>query len=222
MKRFFILATLLILSNCASTQPNSKNNQQAIKKNTSIIAKKNREKKILSNYSKVADNKFSSYLVNPRRYSTNGEYYQKRYHNLLISLAEDISSRKNLDIVKGTLGFYFNKMSNDKSKLYLGLDIKSNYKTEESFNVTALKFLKKYLKSIIFSVNSCSSVFEQKEIVGMVIGFRWEGAYGEDQVNIWIKKKDVFLFEKSKLTFSELIIKSFITNYSGKIVKLAM
>ncbi len=179
-----------------------------------------REDKILKQYSKEQDKKYKDLIVDIGKYTTNGAVFQEKYYKLLIGVAVDIVDNKKLRIVKGSIGFYYDRKSEQKNRLYLGLDIDTGLTDDNSYGRVAVELLKKNIRDISDTVNSCRSIFEEKEIVGMVIGFKWKSYTREEQVNIWINEADILRFEKRNLTFEELIQKSTITNTRGNIIKL--
>ena len=90
------------------------------------------------------------------------------------------------------------------------------------YNEAAAWFLKNKLRSIMETLSSCESVFSEKEVVGMVIGFRWIRNGRKESVNIWINEQDLLLIEKNKLAFTELLQRSTITDSFGKIIRLTI
>ncbi len=60
----------------------------------------------------------------------------------------------------------------------------------------------------------------EKEVVGSVIGIRWEREKTTEIVTIWITKSDVIRYEMKELTFDEIIQRNFVTNTEGKIIRL--
>jgi len=207
-----IPAVILFLSTCGST---SVQHESMIK----------REKRILSQYSELKKEKYSGLLVSLDSYTTNGYKYQKKYYKYLIGLAGDITENQKMTIDTGSLGFYYDNKSKDnegRNKFYLGLDIQTGKEFKKNYSESAFSLLKNNIRKIINTVNSCRSIFEESEVVGMVIGFKWK-AYGHSHLmNIWITENDVFLFENNKLTFNEVLQRSIITNTSGKIIRLQL
>jgi hypothetical protein len=186
------------------------------------VKSETREEKILKQYSDEKSEKYSEYLVNPKNYTTaNGATYQKRYYKYLIALAGDIAENKKLKMIPGSIGYYFDNKSDNKRNLYFGVDIFFN-KNFGSYSKSAIILIKKYLVDILNPISSCTSMFKEKQIIGMVIGFRWKGAGYEEMINLWIKKDDFLKFQKKLLTFSELIQKSTITNTSGEKIILRL
>ena len=104
--------------------------------------------------------------------------------------------------------------------LYLGLDIESNQKFNTNYSKAAIELIKIHLKEIIGTMNSCKTIFDEKDISGMVIGIKWTNFNQDEAITIWIDKDDVLKFEENKLTMDELIQRSTITNTTGKIIRL--
>ena len=191
---------LIILTTCASTS--------------------SREDHIL-NYADDNKTKYEEYLAGENQYTTGGIQYHKKYYKYLIGIATVSIEEKKLNIVKQSIGFYYDKKKNMKNELYLGLDLTaSGDYPYESYNEAAAAQLKNNLRDVLYIIYSCRTVFTENEIAGMVVGFKWARGSLSESVNIWIDKKDVILFEDNKITFDELIYRNTITNTEGKIIKL--
>jgi hypothetical protein len=181
-----------------------------------------REQNILDYYSERNREKYSDLLVEVERYTTAGAEYHRKYYKHLIGIAGDIVEKKKLSVEKASVGFYFDKRSGDKRKLYLGLDLVSSGDFAQSYEAVAASFIRKDLRSIIGTINSCRSIFEEKEVVGMVIGWWWTATGARERVSIWILKDDFIRFEDGMITFDELLIKSTVTNTIGRVIKLPL
>jgi len=200
--KFFLIAVIFFLSTCASS-----------------VSEK-REQQILDNYSQSRSDRYAGLLVDESRYTTSGGMYHKKFYKYLIALASDLIEKKSMTIVKGTVGFYYDRKSGSPNALYLGLDIDTSLNMDNGFEASALKILKKNLKAVVHTMNSCKSIFYESEIHGAVIGWKWRDSGRDEQLNIWLKKGDMIQFEDKKLTFEELIQKSDIINTAGKPVRL--
>src|SRR4030066_1684341 len=154
-----------------------------------------REMEILNQYSKQNEEKYLNLLVDINKYTSNGAQYQNKYHRHLIGLAGDIVDNKKLTVAQGSIGFYFDKKSDEKNKLYLGLDIDAGENNNQEYSTMAIMLMKKNLKDVINTVNSCKSIFFENDIVGMVVGWKWVNRGTTEQVNIWIQKDDVIKYE---------------------------
>lgn len=181
-----------------------------------------RENVILNNFTEEKKAKYSDILVSPEKYTTEGLKYQDKYYKYLIGIAGDISENKKLAIARNSIGFYFDKRSGNKKNLFLGLDIETGSNFSEDYQTVAVKLLKKNLKSVLETLNSCKTIFDEEIVVGMVIGWKWKNSGDQEYMNVWIGKKDVLKFEENSLTLDELIQRSFITNTSGKIIRLPL
>jgi hypothetical protein len=169
--------------------------------------------------------RYADLLVVPEQYTTNGAAYHKKYYKCLIGIATVLSDEHKLLVVKNSIGFYYDKKENRKDRLYLGIDIAVALDASHqysSYEGIAVALLEHYLKDMLAVVHSCTSAFQEKEILGTVIGFRWESGGRSESINIWIDKRDVARFEEMQLTLKELISRSVITNTGGKLIRLLL
>ena len=190
---------------------------------TTCASKSSREERILN--SAGEENKYESYLVDAEQYTTGGVKYHRKYHKYLIGIAAVITEEKDLNISKGSIGFYYDKKKDIKDELYLGVDVNvSNEYTDPgtSYSEVAVAQLRRHLKEILYVVYSCRTVFSEEEIVGIVVGIRWERDNVSESANIWIDEGDVIRFEEKKLTFNELLHRNTITDTNDKIIKLSI
>ncbi len=181
---------------------------------------KSREKEILKQYTESAKDRYAGYLVDLKKYTTRGGVFQEKYYKLIIAIARDITEKRGLSIIRGTVGFYYDKKANLRDRLYFGFDIDAGAVNNTRYGDVAVGLIKDNLKSIINTVNSARSMFNEKEIVGIVIGFSWKSPVMREQVNIWATEGDVIRFEDGRLTFDEVVQRSTITNTAGKIIRL--
>jgi hypothetical protein len=180
-----------------------------------------REQKILDYYSERSRDRYADLLVPLERYTTTvGAQYHQKFYKHLIGVAGDLVEKKKLVVEKGSIGFYYDKKSGDKNKLYLGVDLVSSGDFAQSYESVSVSFIRKDLKNIIETVNSCRSIFEEKEVVGMVIGWWWTSTGARERVSLWILKDDFIKLEDGMITFDELLIKSTVTNTIGRVIKL--
>ncbi len=181
-----------------------------------------REKTILA-YSESSGDSYDQYLIKQKQYTSSGVVFHKRYYKYLRGVAKMIIDEKKYHIVRNSIGFYYDKKSHDKSKLYLGLDLDVEPDSElvvSKYGNRALSLLKKYTPELLKVVFSCESIFSEDDVVGIVIGLRWK-VYGEAEVvNIWVDKKDIIRFEKTELSLSEIIDRNVITDTNGKVIRL--
>lgn len=200
-KRLFIFTILLMLTTCETMSE--------------------RERVIL-NYPPEKVKSYEYYLVKTSQYTTNGEYYHKKYHNYLIGIARYLSEEKKLSIVENSIGFYYDRIENIRTKLYLGVDLKIENipgGAHSTYFGVAAALIKRNLEEVLQVIFSCKTIFLEREIIGIVVGFQWKGDFKNEIVNVWIEKDDVLKFEKNLLTFEEIIERNIITDTNGKIIK---
>src|SRR4030042_6201604 len=167
-----------------------------------------REQVILNYYSDRNRDAYADLLVDVQRYTTAGAEYHKKYYRHLIGIAGDIVEKKKLSVENGSIGFYYDKRSGDRGKLYLGLDINTQANYDQPFENVAVSLVRKSLRDIVQTINSCRSIFGEGEIVGMVIGWKWSAPGGREHVSGWIPKDDFIRFEGGVITFGELVHRS--------------
>lgn len=166
--------------------------------------------------------KYEDYLVDINSYSTNGGYYQNKYKKEIISIAKDISEKQDIDISKGSMGFYFDKKSKRTDRLFFGFDIVVNKENNLEYSRFSVKLIKENVADIIDEIYKYKFVPSENEVVGVVIGFRWNDAGTNQQVNIWIKKEDISLFLEERLTANEMFQRGTITNSAGRVILLPL
>lgn len=166
--------------------------------------------------------KYEDYLVDINSYSTNGGYYQNKYKKEIISIAKDISEKQDIDISKGSMGFYFDKKSKRTDRLFFGFDIVVNKDNNLEYSRFSVKLIKENVADIIDEIYKYKFVPSENEVVGVVIGFRWNDAGTNQQVNIWIKKEDISLFLEERLTANEMFQRGTITNSAGRVILLPL
>jgi len=188
----------------------------------STPTRESREKDILKNYDEGKKTAYSDLLVDEIRYTTSGGVYHRKYYRHLIGIAGDISENKKLKVSKGSIGFYYDRKSKNRDSLYLGLDIESGKEMTAEYERSAIELLNEYLRDVISTIYSCKSIFDEKDIVGMVVGIKWTRNGSAEMVNIWIDKRDVLKYEDSMLTFDELLMRNTVTNTEGKIFRLPL
>ncbi|HOD16370.1 MAG TPA: hypothetical protein PLA65_02810 [Spirochaetota bacterium] len=179
-----------------------------------------REQNILAQYSDRNRDKYADLLVEEPRYTTTGVEYHRKYYRHLIGIAGDIVDNKKLQVEKASVGFYYDRISGERRKLYLGLDIAASGAFSQPYEAVAVSLIRKDLKEIVQTVNSCRSIFDEAEVVGMVIGWRWTAAGAGERVNVWILESDLLKFEDGMLTFDELVQRSTITSTIGRVIRL--
>ncbi len=181
-----------------------------------------REQKILDFYTDRNKEKYADLLVDTQRYTTAATEYHNRFFRYLIGIAGDIVEKKNLSVEKGSIGFYYDKKSGDRNKLYLGLDIDTKGNYDQPFEYVAVSLIRRNLRDVVQTINSCRSIFSEDSIAGMVIGWMWTSKGSREHVSVWILKDDFIRFEDGMITFDELVQRSFITNTMGRVIKLPL
>ncbi len=200
-KRLFIFTILLMLTTCETMSE---------------------RERIILNYPPEKVKNYENYLVKASQYTTNGEYYHKKYHNYLIGIARYLSEEKKLSIVENSIGFYYDRIENIRTKLYLGVDLKIGNipgRAHSTYFGVAAALIKRHLEEVLQVIFSCKTIFLEREIIGIVVGFQWQGDFKNEIANVWIEKDDVLKFEKNLLTFEEIIERNIITDTNGKIIK---
>lgn len=211
-KQLLIALILLNAAACASGQSGNKavnGSRPIFKDNSSKAVVKNNDSK---NYNDL--------LVDVNSYSTNGRYYQDKYHKQLISIAGEIVEGQDLDVTKQSIGFYYDKKSKRTDRLFLGVDINTKRESGLDYGRFSVKLIKENVSGIVDLMYRYKAILEENEIVGIVIGFKWAENNSVQQVNIWIKKDDLHLFYEGKITLNEMYQRSTVTNTAGKIILL--
>ncbi len=206
---FVTVLTIVSLSTCGS---------KAVVKETKTVKKI--EIKKITDEKKAQKIDYGSFLVDVNRYTTNGAIYHKKYYNYLIEIAKIFIKKRKLDIAKGSIGFYYDRKSEFKNRLYLGIDIITGIHDSNPYYEVALDLLKRYMAHISETIARFDIILREREIIGLVVGLRWKNNYREEQVNIWVSESDLYKYNKKLLTFDELIQKCTITNTFGNIIKL--
>jgi hypothetical protein len=181
-----------------------------------------REQKILDLYTDQNKDKYAGLLVDVQNYTTAGAEYHKKFYKYLIGIAGDIVEKKKLSIEKGSIGFYYDKKSGDRNKLYLGLDVNTQGYYDQPYENVAVNLIRKNLKDLVQTINSCRSIFSENEIVGMVLGWKWNTKAAREHVSVWIYKDDFIRYEDGMITFDELVHRSTVTNTIGRVIKLPL
>jgi hypothetical protein len=210
--KFLLLGIAVFLSTCASSPITNGGNAEE--------RRVEREKIILEGYSDEKGDKYASLLVDPERYTTNGAEYQKKYYRHIIGIAAEIVEKKKMTIETGSMGFYYDRKSADRDKLYLGLDLVMGEVANRDYAQVAQGLIDTNLKLIMETMNSCKTLFLEDQIVGMVIGFKWTAAGEARQINVWMLEDEVMRYENSRITFDELVHRSTLTNTEGKVIML--
>jgi len=215
IKKINAVLIFLVLINaaaCASGQvedSSAKGNSKTLFKDNGSSAEKTTDSK-----------KYTDMLVDIKSYSTNGSYYQNKYEKLLLSMAGEIIEGQDLDVSKGSIGFYFDKKSARTDRLFFGVDINIVRDSTLDYGRFSVKLIKENVSGLVDLVYKYKTLLNENEIVGIVVGFKWQESGSAQQVNIWIKKEDLQLFYEGKITLNEMYQRSTITNSIGKIILL--
>ena len=180
------------------------------------------ERAILDYYTDANREKYADLLVEIDRYTTSGAEYHKKYYKHLIGVAGDIVEKKKLSLEKGSVGFYYDKRSGDRSKLYLGLDINTKSSFDQSFETVSVSLIRGNLADVVQTINSCRSIFGEKDVMGAVIGWMWSSGGRPEHLSVWMVKEDVIKFEDRMITFDELVHRSTVTDTKGRVIRLPL
>ena len=180
------------------------------------------ERAILDYYTETNREKYADLLVDVDRYTTSGADFQKKYYKHLIGVAGEIVEKKKLSLEKGSVGFYYDKKSGDRAKLYLGLDINTKSSFDQSFETVAVSLIRGNLADVVQTINSCRSIFGEKDVIGTVIGWMWSSGGRIEHLSVWMVKEDVIKFEDRMITFDELVHRSTVTDTKGRVIRLPL
>ncbi|MCL2155349.1 MAG: hypothetical protein FWH53_06765 [Leptospirales bacterium] len=212
----FFLMMIINVSACASGQAAAESNNKTV---GPLFSYNNTNSNAGSGKISGSD-KYKELLVDIREYSTNGGYYQKKYEKNLLSIAGEIVEDQDLDVSKKSVGFYYDKISEIKDRLFLGLDIDVEKENNLDYGKFSVNIIKENVNGIIDLMYKYNFILSENEIVGIVIGFKWKEGKNSQLVNIWMNKEDIKLFYNRKITINELYQRSTITNSTGKIILL--
>ncbi|MCL1834009.1 MAG: hypothetical protein FWG49_05840 [Leptospirales bacterium] len=221
----FYIMIIMGAAACASAKTSVVSDKSAVESNKTTV-ESNRNSGPLFSYNsgesaKPDDtNKYKGLLVDIRTYTTNGGYYQKKYEKHLLSMAGEIVEGQDLDAAKGSIGFYYDKISASRDRLFLGLDINVEKENNLDYGRFSVNIIKENVNGIIDLMYKYNFILNEKEIAGIVIGFKWREGKNSEHVNIWMKKEDIQLFYKRGITINELYQRSVTTNSSGKVILL--
>ncbi len=178
---------------------------------------------VIIDYSKEKADDFEQYLVQPDQYTTKGRQYHGKYRDHLIGIARMSTEKYKLSVMKNSIGFYHDRKGRDQNKLYLGVDFIVTPDRNEAdlyYGPMVEHLLKKHIADFLYITQSCSTLFSEEDIAGSVLGVRWNDGGRNRLFNFWIEKKDADLFEKHRITLSEIIERNTITNDTGQVIRL--
>ncbi len=178
------------------------------------------EKDIQENYTEERGEKYESYLVSLEAYSlVQGIRLQKKYHDLLIGLIAELAEKRNYTLAPGSVGFYFDRRSDRRNELYLGLDIRTNRNYAEPHEDVTVRLLKRELPRLLDILYSCVSIFQENSVVGVVLSWSWSQDGRKQTMTIWITKNDIIRYRGGSLTYGELVQRSTVTNTDDNIIR---
>ena len=163
------------------------------------------------------------YLVPEKRYTTRGLLYQQKYRSLLLDLVKDINTIDTHHLMEGTVGFYYDKKTSEKNRLYFGYDLsmynRSGY-TGDSYTERARYVISKNLKPLLDRSKQVSPVLAEDQVMGLVIGFYWKHNDSTESTTAWIEETDLIQYHNRDITFNECMVRSIYTDQQGKIIRL--
>lgn len=183
------------------------------------------DKYSVNNYEAEQPDKYERFLVAIEDYTTNGDYYHKKHKKYLLGIAEILTSKHGYKLKPGTIGFYFDKVENKKSKLYLGLDVvceQAKLKGGEGYYETGRRMIDEYLGNTLMTVHRYDDIFSENEVEGAVVGLFWYRAGKGEFINVWLPKQNINEYFNDQLTFNELVLKATVTDINGKKIRLTL
>jgi hypothetical protein len=166
---------------------------------------------------------YRALLVSPEKYTTGGAAYHRKYERCLLAIGFVLAGKKKLSVAEQSIGIYHDRRDVRKERYFLGLDVnapRGSFDSGDPFEKNAPRVLESQLGDIVSVAYTCSALFAEEHVTGMVIGFRWAGPGGAESLGIWIDKRDLKKYEQRELLLKELIGRSEITNAKGKLVRL--
>ena len=168
----------------------------------------------------VNQRKYGGYLIDVNLYTGGGDSLHKKYMNDLLCLASVMIEQQDVPLVKQTVGFYHDRLGGSRSPFYVGFDVTEEYDGSLDYGRFCTRLIRENVSGIAEEAARLESVFQDKDVAGIVVTFRWNWNSQEGNVTIWIKEDDIRLFNKDKITASELYQRSTITNTSGRVILL--
>ena len=196
---FFVAAT-----NCASAQESSGGNQ-------------------IPKPEEAAASDYGKYLVNIDAYTSSGSVYHRKHQALLLTAVRDLVDKKGLDLLPGSVGFYFDRRMNVREQLFLGYDFTGDpelAKTASSYADAVRAMLSRYFPDLLSQYQLLAPILKETSVNGIVIGVKWAQAGRVESMNLWVLKDDLERYVSKELTFKELVIRATLTDSSGRIVRI--
>lgn len=177
------------------------------------------------NYRSENESLYEKYLVSMESYTTRGNIYHEKHINYLRGIAEILTEGRKYLVSERSIGFYYDKVKKEKEKLYLGLDIVAKpgeVSGADQYSENGRKLVNIYVEPVLSVLKNYEDILSEDEIEGVVIGLYWLNSSRKEFVTIWFSKQTVKDYFNGYLTFSELILKSTITNTDGKQIRLTL
>lgn len=163
------------------------------------------------------------YLVPEKRYTTSGLLFQQKHRSLLLDLIEDINSIRIHQVREGTVGFYYDKKTDEKNRLYFGYDLSmhdSSGYSGDSYTERAKYVIRNNLKPLLDRSRQIHPVLAEDLVMGLVIGFYWQNGSNTETVTAWIDESDLLKYHSKGITFNECMVRSIYTDQQSRIIRL--
>lgn len=222
--RVILLMTFAILTTCASVTDSRKS--ETDKK--IIIAEPEEtdgDKYSTFNYSSTKTDEYDPYLVKLDDYTTNGKTYHERHYSYLLGLSEILTEKYGYHLKNNSVGFYYDKVTMEKDRLFLGMDIVCDQellKSGEGYSASGRRMIETYLQNVLDVSRKYEDIFNEPEIEGVVVGFFWVRDGKKEFVNVWLAKQNIKELFNGYLTFWELVLKSTVTDTEGKKIRITL
>lgn len=191
----------------------------------SMCASTPEKKKSLSSYAAQEEISYDQYLVNKSDYTSSGKIYHEKYVKTLKGISKFLVTDKKIDLVKGSVGFYFDRKLSVKEDLYLGFDMTADsgiISSINSYDDSARLMIKNYYAELLGLYEYLDEIMKEDSVKGIVIGIKWKSSGNSGSVTLWTRKQDVSDYMNKTLTFKNLVYKTTVTNSDGKIVRIAL
>ncbi len=163
------------------------------------------------------------YLVPEKRYTTNGLLFQKKHRSLLLDLIEDVNNIRTHQVREGTVGFYYDKKTNDKNRLYFGYDLSmhdSSGYPGNSYTRRAKHVIRNNLEPLLEKSRQIHPVLAEDQVMGLVMGFYWQQGSNTETVTAWVDEQDLLKYHGGDITFNECMVRSIYTDQQTRIIRL--
>lgn len=164
--------------------------------------------------------KYRAYLIDVNLYTAGGDMLHKKYSGDLLCLASAMVEQQDIPLVKQSVGFYHDRLAGSRSPFYIGFDVSAEYDGSLDYGRYCTRLIRENISGIAEESARLEKVFQERDVAGIVVTFRWNWNSQEGSVTIWMKEEDIRLFNNDKITASELYQRSTITNTVGKVILL--